>query len=55
MQGRESVMLRRRLGATRTLEQLHRRTLVKHGALQTPELEQAAHGAFRACQAKRHK
>ena len=44
-----------RLDFTRALEQLHRRTLVKHSALKTPELEQAAQEAFRARQAKRRK
>ena len=55
MKGRDSDMLRMRLDFTRALEQLHRRTLAKHSALKTPELEQAAQEAFRARQVKRRK
>ena len=55
VKGRDSDMLRMRLDFTRALEQLHRRTLAKHSALKTSELEQAAQEAFRAHQVKRRK
>ena len=55
VKGRDSDMLRMRLDFTRSLEQLHRRTLAKHSAQKTPELEQAAQEAFRAHQVKRRK
>ena len=55
VKGRDSDMLRMRLDFTRALEQLHRRTLAKHSALKTSELEQAAQEAFRARQVKRRK
>ena len=55
VKGRDSDMLRMCLDFTRALEQLHRRTLAKHSALTTPELEEAAQDAFRARQVKRRK
>ena len=48
-------MLRKRLDFTRDLEQMHRRTLAKHSALKTSELERAAQEAFRAHHVKRRK
>ena len=55
MKGRDSDMLRMRLDFTRTLKKMHQRTMAKHSALKTPELEEAAHEAFRARQVKRRK
>ena len=53
--GKDSDMLRMRLDFTHWLEKLHERTLAKHSAMKSPELEQAAHDLWRESRVKRHK
>ena len=58
VQGRQSDMLRMRQEFTQRLQEMHERTLAKHSALKTPELEAQAHELWtqqQAQQAKRQK
>ena len=48
-------MLRMRLEFTKWLEELHTKTLARHGPLKTPAMEQDAFEQWQAHAAKRHK
>ena len=53
VRGRDSDMLRMRLKFTKWLEKLHTKTLARHTAMTTPDLEQEAHDQWQAHAAKR--
>ena len=55
MEGRKSDMLRMRKQFTERLQELHQRTLAKHSAMNTPELEEEAHAAWAEKQARKSK
>ena len=55
LQARNSDMLRMRLEFTQRLQNMHTRTLAKHSALKTPELEAQAHDLWSARQARHTK
>ena len=52
MKGRDSDMLRMRLAFTGRLQRMHERTLAKHSALRTPDLEAKAHETWTELQAQ---
>ena len=55
MQGKRSDMLRMRNGFVQWLEEMHQRTLAKHSAMKTRDMEEEAQQLWREKQVKRHK
>ena len=55
MQGKRSDMLRMRNGFVQWLEEMHQRTLAKHSAMKTRDMEEEAQQLWRDKQVKRHK